>query len=447
MRAAETTPRQPALQRVLGFWALVACGVGDILGAGIYALIGKVAGVAGAGCWVAFLISLGVAALTALSYAELGSRFPKSAGEATFCRQAFRSGGISLGVGWLVLCSGVVSMATVSRAFAGYSQTFLPALPTPLLIVGFLLALTAVNLRGMRESSWANLFCTAVELSGLLLVIGAGWWYLTRPGPASPQPPPPNPAAWGDLLAGAALAFFAFIGFEDMVNVAEEVKAPERDMPRAILLATGIAGFLYIAVSFLAVRVIPPAELAQSKAPLLEVIRQAAPFVPAGLFSLVALFAVANTALLNFVMGSRLLYGMSQERLVPAWLGAVHPRRHTPHRAILILLAVALTLALSGSLTFLAGATSSLILIVFAVVNASLLVVKSRSTSPPALFSVPKIVPALGVVASLGLAAFVPLESWLRALILVGLGALLALTASDRALRLNAPLSPPPPPP
>lgn len=412
----------------------MAYGVGDILGAGIYALVGKVAGVAGTGCWIAFSIALGVAALTALSYAELGSRFPKSGGEATFCRQAFRSGGISLLVGWLVLCSGVVSMATVSRAFAGYAQTFLPHLPATFLVTGFLLALTLVNFRGMREASGANLLCTGVELSGLLLVIGAGLWYLVRSGPAAPAVPIPDPIAWNDLLAGAALAFFAFIGFEDMVNVAEEVRSPERDMPRAILLAVGIAGFLYIAVCLVAVRVVSPVELAGSKVPLLEVVRRAAPFVPAGLFSGVALFAVSNTALLNFVMGSRLLYGMAQEGLVPAWLGAVHPRRHTPHRAILIILAAALALALSGSLTFLAGATSALILTVFTLVNAALLAVKFRFGSAGGRFQIPWAIPALGVAASLGLAVFVPSESWLRALALISVGlGLVAARPLERA--------------
>ncbi|MCM8794570.1 MAG: amino acid permease [Candidatus Omnitrophica bacterium] len=413
------------LARVLGFWALVVYGVGDILGAGIYALIGKIAGVAGFHSWVSFGISLVAAALTAMSYAELGSRFPRSAGAAAFCQAGFRFEDLSLFIGWLVLCSGMVSMATVSKAFAGYVNGLWPALPAPLLIVCFLLVLTAVNFSGMKISSGANLLCTAVELSGLLLVIGSAALFLARGG-AVAAVPSAGPVSWGPVFQAGALAFFAFIGFEDMVNVSEEVIAPEEAMPKAILTAVAISGCLYILIAFLAVRVVPPAELAASGAPLLEVVRTAAPAVPAGLFTLVAVFAVSNTALLNFIMGSRLIYGMAQEKLLPAWLGAVHPRRRTPHIAILVILAAVIGMALSGTLVHLAGTTSTLILGVFFVVNGSLLLVKRRHSGFQG-FQVPMAVPAMGAVTSLGLMAFLPRVSLKGTLLLIGAGLAIVL--------------------
>ncbi len=417
------------LQRVLGFWALVAYGVGDILGAGIYALVGKVAGAAGTGCWIAFSVALGVAALTALSYAELGSRFPKSGGAAAFCQEAFRSPHISILIGWLVLCSGVVSMAAVSKAFAGYFHSIVPQAPQPWVVGFFLFGLGVLNFRGMKESSSANIFCTAVEVSGLLVVLAAGGWFLSAlsrgPIPFHPSDVPEAAVSWERIVRGAALAFFAFVGFEDLVNVAEESKDPRRDLPKAIITAVLATGLLYLAIAWMAVRIVPPSELAVSNAPLLAVVKTAAPWIPAGLFSGVALFAVSNTALLNFIMGSRLLYGMAQEGLVPAWLGAVHARRHTPHRAIGVLLVIALVLALSGSLVFLAGATSALILTIFTIVNAALLAIKFRSEPTPGVFQIPWMIPALGVAASLGLGAFVPWESWVRAFTLIAAGIVL----------------------
>jgi len=413
------------LRRSLGFWALVAFGVGDILGAGIYALVGKVAAVAGEACWVAFMVSMGVAAFTALSYAELGGRFPKSAGEAQFCREGFRAGWLAWLIGWLVLCSGIVSMAAVSRAFAGYFIGWLPQVPAPVVIIGFLLALTGINFLGIRQSSTANIICTVIELSGLLFVVIAGLLFLGGDHPATAAPPV-EPVAWSGILQGGALAFFAFIGFEDMVNVAEEVHAPERNLPRAILCAVGFAGALYLVVAWVAVAVLGPSDLAASSAPLLDVVRRAAPAVPVGLFTLIALFAVTNTALLNFVMGSRLLYGLATQGLVPRWLGAVHPTRQTPHRAIALVMAVAMALALSGTIVLLAGTTSVLLLAVFVVVNLSLAVIKRRpGESAVGGFRVPWLIPVVGACTSLGLMAFVPPHTVRVALVIAALGVVL----------------------
>lgn len=406
-----------SLRRGLGFWALVVYGVGDILGAGIYALVGKIAGVAGTSSWLAFVVALGAASLTALSYSELGSRFPKSGGEAQFCQQAFRWPGLSLLIGWLVLCSGLVSVAAVSHAFAGYllglfAGTHLVA--RYLIIAVFLLVLAGVNFWGIRQSSLFNIVCTCVETGGLLLVIVVGTLFLLDGNDVSSQTAEvvdTTGGGWGIVLQGAALAFFAFIGFEDMVNVAEEVESPRRTLPVAILIALLVAGSIYIVVVSIATSVVGSARLAESDAPLLEVVRQAAPAFPEWMFTLIALFAVANTGLLNSIMGSRLLYGMANQRLLPSALSRVHARTQTPHWAIVVLLIAAIVLAFSGTLVYLAGTTSVLLLIVFSTVNASLVVVKWRQPQAQDAFRIPLAIPILGGLTSLILIGFLPLKS------------------------------------
>jgi len=425
----------PQLRRSLGFWALVFYGVGDILGAGIYALVGKVAGVAGSASWAAFGVALFVAGLTALTYAELGGRFPRSAGESFFTEQAFGRPGLALLVGWVVLCSGILSLATVSVAFGGYMSGLVPGVPPSVTVVGILLLLAAINFRGMRESSTTNIVATMVELTGLLIVIVAGALFLERTPEASIAQTIEvgRDVGWTGIASGAALGFFAFIGFEDMVNVAEEVKDPERNMPRAILIALCVTGFVYLLVVVVATSVVAPAVLADSDAPLLSVVQQATDAVPDRLFSLIALFAVANTGLLNFIMGSRLIYGMSRQGLLPAALGMVHPKRRTPHLAVLTVLAVALVLALSGTLTYLAGTTSLLLLLVFFTVNVSLIVIKRRDRSSPRTFCAPRLVPFIGALSCIGLMPFVPRSSLLTAGIILALGASLVLLRSQRS--------------
>jgi amino acid transporter len=419
-----TDSTSPQLRRSLGFWALVFYGVGDILGAGIYALVGKVAGVAGSASWAAFGVALLVAALTALTYAELGGRFPRSGGEAFFTEQAFGRPGLALLVGWVVLCSGVLSLATVSVAFGGYMSGLVPGLPTPVAVVGILLLLAVINFRGMRESSTTNIVATMVELTGLLIVVVAGALFLSDNPDASIRQTvvASSQVSWNGIARGAALSFFAFIGFEDMVNVAEEVKDPERNMPRAILIALCVTGGVYLLVVFVATSVVPPAVLADSEAPLLSVVQRSTNIVPDRMFALIALFAVANTGLLNFIMGSRLLYGMSQQGLLPSVLGAVHPERRTPHLAILTVLVVALALALSGTLTYLAGTTSLLLLVVFFTVHLALIAIKRRDRQRSRTFCAPRLVPIAGALTCLGLMPFVPRGSLLTAGIILTLG-------------------------
>jgi amino acid transporter len=430
-----TQSETPQLRRSLGFWALAIYGIGDILGAGIYALVGKVAGVAGSASWLSFAIALAVAALTAITYAELGGRFPKSAGESFFAEQAFRKRGLALVVGWVVLCSGILSLATVSVAFGGYMTGLVPGLPVPVTIVGILLLLAAINFRGMRESSTINIVATMIELTGLLIVIVVGALFLAEEPQAgvSQTVAASGEVAWNGIARGAALSFFAFIGFEDMVNVAEEVKDPERNMPRAILTALVVTGFVYLLVVIVATSVVPPALLEDSKAPLLLVVQRSTDAVPDRLFTLIALFAVANTGLLNFIMGSRLLYGMSRQGLLPSAFGRVHLKRRTPHVAIATVLAVALLLALSGTLTYLAGTTSLLLLMVFFTINVSLIVIKRRDQVPPQTFRAPAAVPLIGAATCLALMPFVPSGSILTATAVLVMGSSLVWLRDHRS--------------
>ncbi|WNG35036.1 amino acid permease [Archangium violaceum] len=407
MAADEDTPSssQPTLARTMGLGALTVYGVGDMLGAGIYGLMGRAAGLMGNAVWLAFVMAMSVALLTGLSYANIGSRYPRAAGAPYVVHRAFRAPFISFLIGLGVAASGLTSMATGSRVIAGYVQSLGVGLPTGVLAVGFLVLLSLVVFRGMRESTWMNMLCTGVELSGLLIVIGVGvgsW------GSVDYFEVPPSETGGleagitlGLLLQGAVLTFFSFIGFEDILNVAEEVKRPRTTLPLGLLLALLIATTLYVLVAISAVSVLPYRELGQSKAALVDVVRKAAPSFPPILFTAISIFAVANTALLNFVMGSRLLYGMSRQGLLPALLGRVHSGRRTPHVAIFVLLGIVLTLSLLGDIRQLADATSLLLLLAFVVVNGALIVLKLRPGEPRGSFEVPVVVPVLGALVCL----------------------------------------------
>ncbi|HEY9828354.1 MAG TPA: APC family permease [Stenomitos sp.] len=416
-----------SLKRVFGLPTLVLYGVGDILGAGIYAVVGKIAGLAGSMVWASFLVAMVVAALTALSYAELGSRLPKSGGVAYFVHIAFQRQWLSILVGWLMFCTCLVSMATLSIAFSGYLNAFLPMIPTWVIVLALFAGLTFVNFRGMKESSVLNIICTLMEVSGLMIVILLSTAFLWGGNASAVTTPLPDSSVLGStaFLQGAALAFYAFIGFEDIVNVAEEVKNPEQNVPRAILLSLGIAAVIYLLVSWLATQVLSPAELGASGAPLLDVVRRTQPNFPAAVFTIIALFAVMNTALLNFVTASRLLFGMAREELLPAWLGKLHPERLTPYRTFLVILPIAIILALSGTLQFLAGTTATLILVIFCLVNVSLLIIKSRQPLYSGKLRVPTLIPVAALLSNLILIAFASSASHILSLAFIAIGLLL----------------------
>ena len=433
---AQTTSAtdSPQLLRTMGLFSLVVYGVGDMVGAGIYGTIGKAAGALGNAVWLAFAVSMLAALLTGLSYACLASRYPRAAGAAYVTQRAFHWPFLSYLIGLSVAASGLTSMGAQANVFADNLVALMGG-PRLVLMLLFLFAMTCINLWGIRQSMWTNLVCTAVEVGGLLLIIavGARFWggvnYLEVPLIANNQGEIIQQELSASLLmTGAVLTFYAFIGFEDMLNVAEEVKEPRTTMPWGIVLAQSIAALLYIAIAVTAVSVVDYRELAVAKSPMNSIAAQAAPWLPGQTYVYITLFAVANTMLINYVMGSRLLYGMARQGLVPAVLGRIHRTRNTPHVAILVLLSIVTVLAFtndairllqghtggvlreflirleeSGPISSLASATSLLLLFSFMIVNGSLIALKLRTGEPKGAFEVPIVVPALGMLVNAAL--------------------------------------------
>lgn len=411
-------------------------GVGNMLGAGIYGLIGKGAGLMGNALWMAFVTAMVAAGLTGLSYASLGSRHPRAAGAAFIAHRATGWSALSYLVGLAVMASGLTSMATASQVFARYLGEVTPAIPATAIIVTLLVVLGAVNFWGIRQSAWLNALCTTIETAGLLFIIAVGmkYWGNVNLLDATTAANPTGDLSLALLLGGAALTFFSFIGFEDLLNVSEEVKNPRRTFPLALLGALVITTFIYLGVSVTAVSVVNPAELAESKGPLVAVAREAAPWFPASLFSLIALFAVTNTALLNYIMGSRLAYGMARQGLLPALLGRLHPRTSTPHVAIAMLGLIVGTLALTGDLRTLAQATGTLLLFSFTIVNVSLVILQRRREEPRGGFEVPAFVPIGGALVCVALIAHQPVQALQLAGAIVAGIVVLYLVLRPRAL-------------
>ena len=400
---ARAAPEAPQLQRTIGPAQMALYGLGSMLGAGVYGLIGKAAGQAGNAVWLSFVVALVAALLTALSYASLGSRYPRAAGAAYVTERAFGFPLLSFMVGLALVCSGLTSIATQSQVFAANIAALLGLEHVPLtwLALGFLLILTGIVFRGIRESMWVNVLCTLIEAGGLVLVIAAGasYWgsvdYLETPVLPGGDPAPLL------VMQASVLAFFAFIGFEDMINVAEETRDPERTVPLGLILAMAAAALLYIGVAVTAVSVVPWQELAVAPGPITAVMERAAPSISPLLFTAITLFAVANTALVNYVTASRLLYGMAHQGLLPRRLGDVHAARRTPHLAVAALFLVLAPLALLGTIAELAAATVLLLLLVFTVVNGALFILTGRDGERRGRFEIPRAIPALGAITCL----------------------------------------------
>lgn len=429
----ERTGGEPQLKRTVGITQLALYALGSMLGSGIYGLIGKAAGLVGNAVWLSFIVALTAALATALSYASLGSRYPRAGGAAYVTQRAFRIPLLSFLVGLGLVCSGLSSVATQSKVFAANISALmgLEALPPEAIALGFILILAGIVFRGIQESMWANVVCTIIEASGLLIVIGAGMSYWGSVDLFEIPAEKADSSLLYLVMLGSVLTFFAFIGFEDTINVAEECKNPQVTIPVALLLATAAAAILYIAVAITAVSVVPWAELAAAPAPLGAVMDRAAPNFPPGVLVGITLFAVANTALVNYVTASRLIYGMARQDLLPAALGRVHAGRQTPHIAILVLLLVLVPLALMGSITELASATVLLLLFVFMVVNAALAVLKRRPGEPTGAFELPIAVPIFGAAVCAILIAFrVSTGTW-QAPVIAGvlLGAIVVIYA------------------
>lgn len=424
---------QGGLMRALGLGALIIYGVGDILGAGIYALVGKIAGHAGSLTWLSFSIAMAVVLLTALSYSELGSRFPRSGGVSIYIQEAFGCKWLSIFAGLLLLSATIFSMSTLSQAFTGYLRAFGLHFPHWFGVSCFLIILLFINIRGIKQSSIANIVSTSVEVSGLLIVLVCGFWYLSKSNNQSVITPPAVMPNIRDVFQGAALAFFAFTGFEDLANVAEEVRQPEKNLPRAILSSLGIAGLLYLGVSWMATAIIPGSELSQSDAPLLDVVSKSYPAMPTYVFSIIAIFAVSNTTLLNYITASRLLYGMSRSNLLPKFLQAVHSKYHTPYIAILVIFPLVLVPGLTGTLGELASSTSAIVLTVFSFSSIALIKIKLKNRegkTSSEIFRIPMFVPWLAVALNMTAIAFLPIRNIIPAVVFIGVGLIISWVAT-----------------
>ncbi len=397
---------QPPLRRVIGPKLLVFFVIGDILGTGIYALTGAVAGEVGGAAWMAFGLAFIVAMFTATSYVELVGKYPRAAGAALYTQRAFGIHFLTFMVAFAVMCSGLTSAAAASRAFAGdYLQEFV-SLPALAVAIAFLVVLGLINFRGVAESVRLNVVLTTIELSGLVLIIVIGAIALARgmgdAGNAFRFQPEGTPVSL--VISGAALAFFALVGFEDSVNMAEETTDPTRTFPRALFTGIAITGVVYMLVAFVATALVPLETLARSTGPLLEVVRVGAAWFPLAVFSFIALFAVSNSALINMMMASRLVYGMAREGIIPGALGLVHPLRQTPWVAIVFTSVLAIGLASYGGVENLGGTTALLLLCVFALVNAAVLVLRRHKVEHEH-YRAPTIFPVLGVVSCAYLAS------------------------------------------
>lgn len=400
--------------------------VGDMVGGGIYALVGKVAGVTGGAVWSAFLLALTLALFTAFAYAELVTKYPKAGGAAYYVHRAFQSPFFSFMVTFAVLMSGITSASALAIAFAGdYMAAFieLPTIPIALL---FILLVTVINHYGISESVKVNALCTLIELGGLLLIVAIGV-VAVADGSGDPsrvlQFKGEIAIPWA-VLAGAGLAFYALVGFEDSVNVAEETQDPSRSFPPALLGGILIAGMIYVLVTIAASIVVPTAQLEASSGPLLEVVKQGPIRVSPKLFAVIALFALANSALVNAIMASRIVYGMSKAGVMPAIFSRVHAKRHTPTVAIIFTTLIAVGLIITGDVADLARTTVLLLLSAFIIVNVSVLVLR-RDTVEHKHFRTPVIFPIIGVLVCAGLLTQQAADVWYRAGLLLGLGALL----------------------
>jgi basic amino acid/polyamine antiporter, APA family len=380
------------LKPVLGPIQLVFYGVGVIVGAGVYSVIGTAAGLAQQQLWVSFAVGAGVAFLTAISYAEMATSYPEAGAEYIYVRRAWpKADWLSFGVGVVILLGSAATAATVAMAFGGYLRAFVD-LPPALSALALLIVCTAFNMWGMRESSWANMLFTSIEVGGLLLVIAAGSAREDAAPPIEAQPA---------IMSAAALLFFVYLGFEEIANLIEEVRHPSRDIPLALFLSMAITTVLYVLVAIAVVHMASPADLALSGAPLATALNTVWPRL-ANVLSGVALFATANTVLVTVIAASRLTFSMARDGEIHGIFAGLLPRRQTPWVAAVLSLVMAAALLPIGSIKILAEMSSFAALVAFLTVNLALITLRYKHPHHVRPFRVPG---AIGRMPVLPLAA------------------------------------------
>ena len=431
-----TAEPQTGLKRAVGTPLLFAFIVGDTLGAGIYTLVGTMAADVGGAIWLPLLIALVVAMLTAATYAELITKYPHAGGAARYVDRAFGIPYLSFIVGFLMMASGITTAAALANAFAGDYLTALIDVPAAPAAVAFIIVLTLINLRGVRESLTANLIASIIEVSGLIIVIFvAGVVFTSGNGePSRLLEFAPDTSPLEGAFAASIVAFFSFLGFEAAANMAEEVRKPSKSYPRALFGAIGTAGLVYLLIAIGAVIVVPPADLAESTGPLLDVVAASGVGIPPWLFSLIALIAIANGALLFMVMASRVGYGLAEAELLPRAFSRVLPGRRTPWVSIVVIAGLTIILTLTGNVASLAETTVLLLLLVFLSANVSVLVLKKDKVDHDH-FSAPRFVPVLAIIASIVLLTQQTGPIWLGSAAYVVVGSLLFVAARARRRR------------
>ena len=422
----------------MGLFQLTMYGTGLILGAGIYVLIGEAAGIAGDAVWISFVLAAIVAAFAGLSYSELASLFPKAAAEYIFIKNAFKNNFFAFIIGWLTAITSMIVAATVALGFAGYFAQFVE-LPITVIAIVLIGILSLVNFIGIKESSWANTIFAIITAGGLMLIIFLG--FSTEPIESINYVETPN-GITGIILA-FVLIFFAFIGFEDMANVAEEVRRPHKTIPRAIILSIIITGIIYILVSISVVRILSWEELASSSAPLADAAHNVLGVNGGITLSLVALFATASTVLITLVAGARILYGMAKSNSLPQFLGKVHSKTKTPWIAVVGILITSVGFAFVGDIVIVANITVFAVVITFAVINLAVIVLRYTESELERPFRVPinvgkfPILPLFGFGTTVYMAIQFEIEILLVGLAIIAIGTIFYVIFKNSMVKSN----------
>ncbi|MFW9781280.1 MAG: APC family permease [Candidatus Heimdallarchaeota archaeon] len=426
----ESGKKIPKLKRKISLFGLTAYGVGNVLGAGIYALIGEVVGITGNLSWLAFILAAITGAFTGLSYAELSAMYPKSAAEFVYTEQAFNRRILSFILGWIIIFSGILSASTVALGFAGYISDILGIDISTMKIIFaiyLILILSVINFIGIKTSTRMNIIFTIIEASGLIFIIVIGIPHIGSVNYFEM----PTLNSFEAIFSAVALIFFAYIGFEDIANVAEEVKEPQRKLPKAIVISILITTILYCLTAISVVSILPYSTIAASDAPLREVANEVLGPIGANVISLIALFATANTVLIMLIVTSRMIYGMARDKALPEELSKISPKNRIPISAALFTMIFTIISVLFGDITIVANATVFGVLITFFLVNISLIALRKNKPELERPFKLkPSIgwIPIIALLGSIVCAALLFTFEWyiyIIQIIIIGIGIIL----------------------
>lgn len=416
---------KPKLKRELTLFSATLYGIGIIIGAGIYALIGQAAGIAGWNMWISFVVAAILATFTGLSYAELSSMMPKEGAEYVYSLTAFHRRSVSFIIGWIFLLSSIVAAATVALGFSGYFIRLfsMDAIFLVPISVGLIAVLTLINYGGMKDTSVFNIIASIFEFGGLFIIIFLGASFF---GNFKVNIDIASLAANSyPILSAAALIFFAFIGFEEIANVSEETKKARKVVPKALMLSILITTILYILTAVAALSVLGPEALAASSAPLADVASAAAGSDMLMIMAIMAMISTTNTVLLSLVVASRFIYGMSCWHVLPRKFSKIQKHHHTPYISVFLVGFIAAVLTLGGDILSVAEVTTMSIFIIFISVNASLIMLRYKKPKAKRYFRSPLTVGKFPVLAGLGLVSsililfYFPLRTWIVEAILV----------------------------